>query len=41
MNHVCVPGACRGEKRALEAPELELERVISHMWLLGLELGSL
>lgn len=37
---VCAPGACRGQKRRLALLELQLEMVVSFLWVLGVELAS-
>jgi hypothetical protein len=36
----CVPGACEGQKRALDPLKLELWMVVNHRVVLGTELGS-
>jgi hypothetical protein len=39
--YTCVPGAHRGQKRALDTLNLKLQVIVSHLlWVLGTEPGS-
>lgn len=33
----CVPGACRGQKRAAELEELESHMIVTVIWMVGIE----
>lgn len=36
--YVCIPGAHWGQKRALNILGLELQTVVSYIWVMGIEL---
>lgn len=40
MYIMCIPGGCRGQKRAPDHLTLELGMVIGHHGVLGMKLGS-